>query len=200
MPGLCRLTTCENKSTFRCSRCKIAKYCSKECQATHWENHKIHCTKINPKPAILYEKDLLDDIMKTDKIAIFETPFGEQREKILKRKDSKLYTEKSGIKIATLTPQRLEKLYNQFEKRDVRGNWNKLTKFNGELIRIKGDLYYSVDKQEKRLFIINSKTDNIVKVMNLSMLPNFNEGKGTVVVSVEISNESGMLFKVEEKM
>ena len=30
-------------SIHRCSLCRTAKYCSKECQARHWEDHKDYC-------------------------------------------------------------------------------------------------------------------------------------------------------------
>jgi hypothetical protein len=37
MPG------CENMANQRCSRCKIAKYCSRECQKNHFKEHKLFC-------------------------------------------------------------------------------------------------------------------------------------------------------------
>lgn len=35
----------------RCAACKIAKYCSKACQATHWKEHKKVCVPINDAPS-----------------------------------------------------------------------------------------------------------------------------------------------------
>lgn len=36
----------EAKEKFQvCSKCKIAKYCSRECQRSHWKSHKIYCKK-----------------------------------------------------------------------------------------------------------------------------------------------------------
>ena len=32
-------------STFKCSKCKNVYYCSKECQISHWAQHKIFCSK-----------------------------------------------------------------------------------------------------------------------------------------------------------
>ncbi|KAJ7914332.1 hypothetical protein B0H13DRAFT_1611638, partial [Mycena leptocephala] len=31
----------------RCGRCKSVWYCSKECQTTHWSEHKKHCTEVD---------------------------------------------------------------------------------------------------------------------------------------------------------
>lgn len=28
---------------FKCGRCKIARYCNRKCQQTHWSAHKQHC-------------------------------------------------------------------------------------------------------------------------------------------------------------
>ena len=37
---------CGNKSaTLRCSRCRNARYCSKDCQRKHWKSHKPFCSK-----------------------------------------------------------------------------------------------------------------------------------------------------------
>lgn len=38
----------ENKKFDKCSKCGVARYCSKECQHAHWPQHK---TKCKPKPA-----------------------------------------------------------------------------------------------------------------------------------------------------
>ena len=40
----------------RCSKCKILKYCSKECQASHWEVHKKQCRKDRLKPSTEHER------------------------------------------------------------------------------------------------------------------------------------------------
>jgi uncharacterized paraquat-inducible protein A len=35
---------CEKPNPMnRCARCKQAMYCSKECQVSHWKDHKSHC-------------------------------------------------------------------------------------------------------------------------------------------------------------
>ena len=44
---LCGNEECRKKSNYTCSRCKLVKYCSKECQVFHWDNHKKECGKMN---------------------------------------------------------------------------------------------------------------------------------------------------------
>jgi MYND finger len=34
-----------NVKLFKCSRCKIAEYCSKECQMADWKRHKTQCNR-----------------------------------------------------------------------------------------------------------------------------------------------------------
>ena len=34
---------------FTCSKCHIAKYCGRDCQTTHWGNHKSFCKKHREK-------------------------------------------------------------------------------------------------------------------------------------------------------
>ena len=43
--NMCRCCSEENAS-FTCSKCKVARYCSKECQAIDWKqnNHKLICS------------------------------------------------------------------------------------------------------------------------------------------------------------
>jgi plasmid rolling circle replication initiator protein Rep len=41
---ICNL--CENKATYQCGKCKITRYCSKECQIEDWERHKKICKKL----------------------------------------------------------------------------------------------------------------------------------------------------------
>eukprot|EP00823_Brevimastigomonas_motovehiculus_P004092 TRINITY_DN2614_c0_g1_i1.p1 TRINITY_DN2614_c0_g1~~TRINITY_DN2614_c0_g1_i1.p1 ORF type:complete len:294 (-),score=53.69 TRINITY_DN2614_c0_g1_i1:69-950(-) len=39
----CAHAGCTNAGTLRCSRCKSARYCSKQCQASDWKRHKSYC-------------------------------------------------------------------------------------------------------------------------------------------------------------
>jgi len=36
----------DNTALFRCSKCKSAQYCGKNCQAKHWPEHKLVCKKV----------------------------------------------------------------------------------------------------------------------------------------------------------
>ena len=49
-------------ATKRCARCRSAKYCSVECQKSHWSEHKKNCQapQAEVKPAV--EIDPFDDI------------------------------------------------------------------------------------------------------------------------------------------
>ena len=42
---LCAL--CSQPAEHRCSQCSIIKYCSRECQVSHWKVHKSQCGKKN---------------------------------------------------------------------------------------------------------------------------------------------------------
>jgi len=41
-----------------CSRCKITRYCSKECQKAHWKKHKVYCEPYDNKDANHSRNDL----------------------------------------------------------------------------------------------------------------------------------------------
>lgn len=40
---LCANSNCRKLATKRCSKCKKARYCSRECQSAHWSTHKKYC-------------------------------------------------------------------------------------------------------------------------------------------------------------
>ena len=37
-------------SNRKCARCKVANYCSRDCQARHWDTHKATCRKADAPP------------------------------------------------------------------------------------------------------------------------------------------------------
>jgi len=39
----CRFCDRDCEAQFRCSACKVARYCDKECQTLDWEKHKTVC-------------------------------------------------------------------------------------------------------------------------------------------------------------
>jgi hypothetical protein len=43
----CGNICCYNIGIMICSRCKIIKYCSKQCQREDWKRHKTECFKIS---------------------------------------------------------------------------------------------------------------------------------------------------------
>lgn len=46
----CFLEGCVRDGTMRCSRCKLAHYCSREHQSAHWKLHKLTCYECTPEP------------------------------------------------------------------------------------------------------------------------------------------------------
>ena len=48
---LCDRNVSEDKSFLYCAKCKLSRYCSKSCQAYHWDNgHKKDCLDIQKSP------------------------------------------------------------------------------------------------------------------------------------------------------
>lgn len=45
LAGLCLCSRCHEMGTRKCGKCRVVYYCSKECQAADWENHKEFCKK-----------------------------------------------------------------------------------------------------------------------------------------------------------
>lgn len=45
--GKCEHCLKTAKKMFKCSRCLITRYCSTECQKSHWSTHKLKCKVIN---------------------------------------------------------------------------------------------------------------------------------------------------------
>ena len=42
--GFC--SVCSSKTTKRCSKCKMAWYCCRECQVNDWNEHKLICKAV----------------------------------------------------------------------------------------------------------------------------------------------------------
>ena len=42
---VCNLIFCDKEANLRCSKCKAARYCSREHQVDDWSTHKIVCSK-----------------------------------------------------------------------------------------------------------------------------------------------------------
>ncbi len=52
----CAHCDCESRALLRCSRCMVARYCSKPCQAAHWKaGHKTMCAEYRRDEASSYE-------------------------------------------------------------------------------------------------------------------------------------------------
>ena len=47
MEQQCQKEGCHNVGSRRCSRCKVARYCSKECQTAAWKQHKKQCSSVS---------------------------------------------------------------------------------------------------------------------------------------------------------
>jgi len=46
---ICAAIDCENTGTKKCSGCLVARYCSSDCQKTHWNDHKRECKTLQKK-------------------------------------------------------------------------------------------------------------------------------------------------------
>lgn len=57
-PKICSLSKCAKtmEKAKKCSRCKIAIYCSKDCQKLDWKDHRLACKKIEKKVLASFEK------------------------------------------------------------------------------------------------------------------------------------------------
>ena len=48
--GVCARCAAVLTSNRKCARCKVANYCSRDCQARHWDTHKATCRKADAPP------------------------------------------------------------------------------------------------------------------------------------------------------
>jgi hypothetical protein len=53
----CGVAETKEKKHSQCSRCKQTRYCSKECQKSHWKEHKLECNMLSFKNAALITDD-----------------------------------------------------------------------------------------------------------------------------------------------
>ncbi|KAK7689834.1 hypothetical protein QCA50_006473 [Cerrena zonata] len=65
------------KTLQKCSKCKAAKYCSRECQKADWATHKPSCNNNSELAEALKEQDntpmgLIDRIMLPDNMSLYE--------------------------------------------------------------------------------------------------------------------------------
>ena len=44
--GGCARFGCLKEGKMRCGRCKVVRYCSRECQRDEWRSHKLLCKKV----------------------------------------------------------------------------------------------------------------------------------------------------------
>ena len=60
----CERKECDLNGTLRCSRCKDVSYCSKECQTSHWKEHKKDCKTKNESTSAPVLKECGEDSCK----------------------------------------------------------------------------------------------------------------------------------------
>ena len=56
-PNTCFNPNCKKQELIemkKCSRCKWAKYCSQDCQRSHWKSHKKDCDKLTAHHGAMY--------------------------------------------------------------------------------------------------------------------------------------------------
>jgi len=51
MTERCSVVSCQSIGELRCARCKLASYCSKECQKEDWRVHKATCSSVTKAAA-----------------------------------------------------------------------------------------------------------------------------------------------------
>lgn len=104
-PLLCALTTCTKSANKKCSKCRQAWYCSRECQTQHWKVHKA-CCKPNSVTSVPFSVIPADDYDTLDRslavgqsIPVKISTTGETTT-YMKRVDGSIYEHPSGIWIA----------------------------------------------------------------------------------------------------
>lgn len=172
MSQLCYYTACNKKGTKLCSRCKIARYCSIECQTKHYPDHRDDClycfsTGAHDYTTIIPDDDYEDQMRQIDENGysfIFNTD--DKQTKVIRRSDSNLYQEKTGniIRPRKWLEQQKE-LHKQRFTQDT--NWSKLMHKYVKPNLVQNDIAIFVDIQEKKMIYLNIKTDTIIKVESI---------------------------------
>jgi len=165
MSVLCTYAYCENTSSKTCSRCKIARYCSIECQKKHYPDHKEQCirhseTNAYASTTVLPDEDYNEQIKIIEKNGhsfIFDN-FG-IKIKVIRRIDGNIYEEKTGDIIRNrywLENQR--KVEPHFKENS---NWDVLMRKYIKPIHIDDGIAIFLDKEQGRLIRLDIKTDTV---------------------------------------
>lgn len=193
--SICKLTCCNNKPTKHCSRCKFARYCSKECQIEHWKYHKQHCFIGYSKTFIYVEEKELKNIIKNNGVVIFGNE-REYEENIIKRIDGNYYTIFSGIRIVDSFNKTLEQSYKYFRKRIIGRIWNDLYRKYGEPYYVGKTLYSFLDKKRKNLIILDKRTDDVIQEIDLTPYEGLRDDVNVVPI---LTLDRGILIRIEAK-
>lgn len=196
--SLCTRIGCDVTSKYTCSRCKSARYCSVECQKLHYPEHKAAC-----KSMIKWtNKAGYDDAEYSRMIGVNDNDYrnivdtiarGEayylnigsdvNPMRIVKRIDGKYYDKESGSMIIS---------ESEFKKESAGGVVHRFTNFD-DLVDSYGqpedtvDNYcLFVDRNKKRIIILNKLTDEIFKNIDA---PNLN-----VSAKIKLIKEGNALY------
>jgi len=173
LPNLCSNTECNLFPRYTCSRCKSAKYCSKECQKLHFPNHKSACNstvkwlgnnennkfvmrkiKVNDNDY----KNIVDTIARGEDyylhIGVAVKPLH-----IIKRIDGNYYDKESGSRIISES-----EFLNNSEGLSIQRftNFDDLTNKFGQPEDTIDQYCLFIDRPRKRLIILNASTDEIL--------------------------------------
>ena len=197
---LCKLTTCNKTPKNTCSRCKVARYCSKECQTEHWIHHKTHCSAIESKMFIHVPENILTGIMNGNKLVSFTCSSGEVKEEVILRLDGYLYTKNSGIRVLTIDKEMRDVVHKMYTSRSKTHNWDKYTKLYGQPTKLNEELYAFISKEEKKLIVLVKQQDTIKEVVDLStMLNSSNINLDNITIEPVLATNDKILIRLGNK-